>query len=220
MKKILPEDLVALDAFVGKYPLKVDLVYAKADHRDNLFGCAIYRSEARMWCHKELLPIILKASELCYKQSGLIFEVKDCLRPIEAQAAMAETEIVRRNPQWLEEPNRLLSPPGKGAHPRAMAIDIILRTENGEEVDMGTRFDHLATDPRHNPAARDYNDLSKEVLARRKLLEECMLEAGKMEGRPILPLPQEWWDFRFPPSYYEQFAPISDSELGSQAVSA
>lgn len=208
MRKILPEDLVALDTFVGQYPLKVDLVYAKAHHRDNLFGCAIYKPEAKMWCHKELLPIILKAAELCYKQSGLIFELKDCLRPTEAQAAMTETEIVKRHPQWLQEPNRLLSPPGKGGHPRAMAIDIILLNENGEEVDMGTRFDQLTAE-----AARNYTNLDQEVLARRRLLEECMVAAAKAEGRPILPLPQEWWDFRFPAPYYEQFAPISDSEL-------
>lgn len=208
MKKILPEDLVALDTFVGQYPLKIDLVYAKADHRDNLFGCAIYKPDAKMWCHKELLPIILKASELCYKRSELIFELKDCLRPIEAQAAMEQTEIVQRNPQWLQEPNRLLSPPGKGGHPRGMAIDIILVNENGEEVDMGTRFDQLTVEAR-----RGYTDLPQEVLARRKLLEDCMLAAAKSEGRPILPLPQEWWDFRFPAAYYEQFAPISDSDL-------
>ena len=40
------------------------------------------------------------------------------------QTAMGKTQIVKDNPDWLEEPNRMVSPPGNGAHPRGMAIDV------------------------------------------------------------------------------------------------
>ena len=212
-KQITPDDMVALDDFAASHPLTIDLVYARADHPHNMFGCAIYRPDAKMWCHRELAPIILCAAEICFKKSGYTFELKDCLRTVEAQTLMRDTDIVRANPQWLEGPNRLLSPPGRGGHPRGMAIDIILLDKNGGEVDMGTHFDYLTKDPGVNPAARNYVDFSAEVLANRKLLEDCMLEAAAAEGREIWPIPQEWWDFRFPYAYSNLYAPLSDAEL-------
>jgi zinc D-Ala-D-Ala dipeptidase len=216
LKKIMPSDLVALDDLAAGHPVKIDLVYAKAQHRDNMFKCAIYRPEAKMLAHRDFAPIILRAADICFAKSKYIFELKDCLRPVEAQAAMAETPIVKANPQWLQEPNRLLSPPGKGGHPRGMAVDIILVTENGDEVDMGTPFDYLTTDRANNPAARDYKKLEDGVLKNRQLLEDCMMQAAKELSRELLPLPQEWWDFRFPYAYSNLYEPVSDRALPAQ----
>lgn len=213
LRVIRPADLVPLDDYLSSHPLRIDLVYAQEKHPHNMFGRAIYRSDARMWCHVELLPIILRAANLCHQRSGYIFELKDCLRTVEAQALMRDTDIVRANPQWLEEPNRLLSPPGRGGHPRGMAIDIILVTENGDVVDMGTPFDYFTRDRSINPAARDYRDFPPQVLDNRKLLEDCMMTAAAEEGHELLPLPQEWWDFRFPYAYSNLFEPISDAAL-------
>jgi zinc D-Ala-D-Ala dipeptidase len=213
LKKILPSDLVALDDYCATHPLKVDLVYAKPAHRDNLFKCGIYKPAAKMWCHRDFAPVVLRAAELCHAKTGWLFELKDCLRPVEAQAAMAETDIVKANPHWLQEPGRLLSPPGKGGHPRGMAVDIILVTETGEEIDMGTPFDYLTSDRANNPAARDYKNFSPQVLANRQLLEDCMMQAAREAGRELLPLPQEWWDFRFPYAYANLYAPVEDRAL-------
>jgi D-alanyl-D-alanine dipeptidase len=213
LKKIMPSDLVVLDDLARGRPVKIDLVYAKARHRDNMFKCAIYKPDAKMLAHRDFASLILRAADICFQKSKLVFEIKDCLRPVEAQAAMAETAIVKANPQWLQEPNRLLSPPGKGGHPRGMAVDIILVTENGDEVDMGTTFDYLTTDRANNPAARDYKNLKPEVLKNRQLLEDCMMQAAKEAGRELLPLPQEWWDFRFPYGYSNLYEPVSDRSL-------
>ncbi|MDE1152876.1 MAG: M15 family metallopeptidase [Micavibrio sp.] len=211
--RINPEDLVALDDYTASHPVKIDLVYAQARHPDNMFGCAIYRPDAKMWCHKSFAPIILRAAELCFKRSGYIFELKDCLRTTEAQALMAQTEIVRANPQWLEEPGRLLSPPGKGGHPRGMAVDIILLDKSGAKVDMGTEFDYLTTDRDNNPAARNYTKFSADVLGNRRLLEDCMMLAASELRQELLPLPQEWWDFRFMPAHSNLYVPISDVDM-------
>jgi D-alanyl-D-alanine dipeptidase len=213
MKPVSPDDLVALDDFTSTHPLKIDLVYAKPQHPDNMFRTDIYRPDAKMWGHRELVPIILAAARLCFEKTGWLFEIKDCLRTYEAQALMRETDIVKRNPQWLEEPGRLLSPPGAGGHPRGMAVDIILVDKNGEEIDMGTRFDYLTEDRANNPAARNYAKFSKAVLNHRKVLEDAMMQAAAEAKRELLPLPQEWWDFRFPKSYSETFAPIKDADL-------
>lgn len=213
MKPVLPEDLVALDDYAARHPVKTDLVYAQPRHPDNMFKCAIYRADAKAWCHRELAPVILRAADICFQEHGYVFEIKDCLRPVEAQAMMAETDIVRANPQWLQEPGRLLSPPGKGGHPRGMAVDIVLLTKDGRQVDMGTPFDFLTADRASNPAARDYAGFSAEILENRKILESCMMRAALEQGRELLPLPQEWWDFRFPAAYYSLFAPVRDREL-------
>jgi len=213
LKKIIPADLVALDDYAGKHPLRIDLVYAQADHPDNMFKCGIYKRAAKAWAHREFAPIVLRAAEICFATSKYLFEIKDCLRPVEAQAAMMETDIVKANPHWTQEPNRLLSPPGKGGHPRGMAVDIVLVTEAGDEIDMGTPFDYLTPDRANNPAARNYTNFSAEVLGHRKLLEDCMMQASKEAGKEMLPLPQEWWDFRFPYAYSNLYAPVSDKAL-------
>jgi D-alanyl-D-alanine dipeptidase len=213
LKKITPADLVALDDYVGRHPVRVDLVYAQPEHRDNMFKCGIYKKGAKMWAHREFAPIVLRAAELCFKKTKWLFELKDCLRPTEAQAAMMETDIVKANPRWIQEPNRLLSPPGKGGHPRGMAVDIVLVTEDGREVDMGTPFDYLTRNPADNPAARNYTKFSKEILSHRQLLEDCMMQAASEAGRGLLPLPQEWWDFRFLPADSNLYEPVSDKLL-------
>lgn len=218
LKTIRPEDLVALDDYVASHPIRVDTVYAKPAHKDNMFKEGIYRPQAKMLCHKEMLPVILRAAEICHAKSGHYFEIKDCLRPLEAQQKIIETDIVRAHPQWLEEP-RLFSPPGKGGHPRGMAVDIVLVDQQGRELDMGTAFDYLTQDKSHNPAARDFTDFGRGaeynemVAANRRLLTESMLAAARELGREIVPLPQEWWDFRFPNDYTATFQPVSDFDL-------
>ncbi len=212
MKTIAPGDLVVLDDFVAHKPLRVDTVYAKAAHRDNMFKAAIYRPDAKMLCHFSLAPIILKAADIVWREAKVILECKDCLRPLEAQQKIIDSDIVRAHPQWLEEP-RLFSPPGKGGHPRGMAVDVALVTENGDPVDMGTPFDFMPEDRANNPSARSYQGFSEEIQRNRLLLEMCMTEAAKEAGSEILPLPQEWWDFRFMPEYYNAYAPISDVDL-------
>lgn len=207
------DDLVALDDYTSTHPLRIDLVYAQAAHPDNIFKTAIYKKDARMWGHKKFVPIILRAAELCHAQTGWFFELKDGLRTMEAQAAMVETPVVKANPHWLQEPNRLLSPPGKGGHPRGMAIDIILIDANGDALDMGTRFDYLSPDRTVNPSARDYRDFAPPVLDRRQKLEDWMMQAAQSLDLPLLPLPQEWWDFRFPKEMYDSYAPIADADL-------
>ncbi|MBI1215265.1 MAG: D-Ala-D-Ala dipeptidase [Alphaproteobacteria bacterium] len=210
---ITAADLVALDDYVEDYPLKIDLVYAQPDHPDNIFKTGIYRPDARMWGHRDFVPVILRAAMACHAQYGYTFELKDCLRTCEAQAAMAQTDIVKANPHWLREPNRLLSPPGKGGHPRGMAVDIILLTEAGEQVEMGTSFDYLTPDRASNPAARDYTGFSDEILANRVILESAMMRAAADLGHELLPLPAEWWDFRFMPAYTNKYAPVFDADL-------
>lgn len=210
---IQPHDLVAMDDLADSVPLRVDLVYADAAHPENVFTQALYRSDAKLWLHRDFAGIVTLAARRCFNEQGLIFVLKDGLRPVEAQEAMQNTAIVRANPHWLAEGTRLLALPGKGGHPRGMAIDLIIAHPDGAALDMGTPFDHLTRDPRDNPAQRGYRGLSAEAVRNRGLLEDFMMAAARDLNRPLLPLPAEWWDFRFPASYSERYAPIHDRDL-------
>ncbi len=216
MEQIPHSELVPMDIFLNDEPVIIDLVYAKADHPRNIFKEAIYHDKARFWCHKDLAAITLIAARILHEEYEYVFELKDSLRTYEAQEAMAETEIVKANPHWATGPHPLLSAPGMRGHPRAMAIDICLIDSNGVEVDMGTPFDYLSENPSNNPAARDYTDFSDEILSNRKTLENTMMTAAEKYKMALLPLPAEWWDFRFPNSYTEKFAPIKDADLPKQ----
>jgi len=211
---IPPTHLIPMDGFKGE-PLSIDVVYANASHPRNVFGEGIYAPLARLWLHMDLAAITLLAARLADKRMGWTFQLKDGLRTVEAQGRMEQTAIVRKNPHWLVDgPKRLLSPPGAGAHPRAMAIDVCPIGADGVPVDMGTEFDHFTDDPdAPNPAARAYTDFPASILQNRRALEGAFIDAAGHLGLSIVPLESEWWDFRLPAAIWETFAPLRDSDL-------
>lgn len=208
-----PARLVPLDLFPD-IPFKIDLAYAGPGNL--LFQETIYRPDARLWLHEDLAKIVMLAARTLHQNHGLSLVVYDGLRTVEAQQKMLETRRVRDNPHWLEEP-RLLSPPGAGGHPRGMAVDVALEGPQGL-LDMGTEFDYLAENaaPAYNPAHREHPDLPPEIRNNRDLLTRAMLDAAKSLKLKLLPLPEEWWDFRLPRAVYEQYEPLSDADLPSQ----
>lgn len=215
-RTIAPSDLVPMDLFSGDFPLIINIAY-KTAVPPNIFG-VIYRHDARLWLHRDLAKIVLLASKMIHQDHGYSCVLYDGLRTTEAQSLMANSDIARANTHWLEEPGRLLSPPGAGAHPRAMAIDMSLQAPDGANLDMGTAFDHLAENPaaRHNPAHRDYPKLGEAAQTNRTILTGSMVKAADTLETPLLPLPQEWWDFRLPAGIYEEYAPLSDASLSPQ----
>ena len=215
-KIISPHDLVPMDLFADGQSLAIDLIYQK-NEAPNIFG-VVYRKDAKLWLHKDLARIVVLAAQMIHEKTGLRCILYDGLRTVEAQALMGQSPIVQKNPHWLEEPGRLLSPPGAGAHPRGMAIDMSLQTADGYNVDMGTTFDFLAENAsaESNPAHRDHPYISAEARKNRIILTEAMIGAAAQLEIPLAPLPQEWWDFRLPADVYNQYAPLSDAELPPQ----
>lgn len=212
MKKIDPADLIPLDSFNHKEPIKIDLVYANKNHPRNIFQAPLYLSTARLWAHKDIAAITLMSARILNKKYSYTLEIQDCLRTIDSQQAMQETDIVKAHPEWCEDgSNRLLAPPGHGGHPRGMAIDVRVLKSDGTELDMGTPFDHM-----DETSARNYLGFNEDILNNRKILENSFMESAKQLGFPFLPLPSEWWDFRFPASYYNNYAPLRDADLPPQ----
>lgn len=209
LQKISPQDLVQIEDQADA--LRVEVAYARDDNL--LFGERIYRYDAKLWLYKDLAQIVLRAAKI-FQDQDLRLILYDGLRTSDAQERILKTQAVRDNPHWLEEP-RLLSPPGAGAHPRGMAIDCSLESGDGQLLNMGTEFDFLAEDssPETNPAHRNHPNLSKEVIANRKILDKGIVQAADEAGITLLALPQEWWDFRLPPEVYELYEAISDADL-------
>jgi zinc D-Ala-D-Ala dipeptidase len=212
LKSIPVSDLVCMDEHAERCGFHVNLAYARTDNL--LFGERLYRTDARLYLHKDLAAVVCRAAQICRKTHNARFILYDGLRTTDAQTRMLQTRRVRENPHWLEEP-RLLSPPGAGGHPRGMAIDIGLEDLRGNLLDMGTPFDFLAENahPDHNPAHRAHPNLSEAARANRHKLDESMREAGQSLNTTIFPLPQEWWDFRLPPEVFNTYTPISESDL-------
>ncbi len=212
MKKIEENALVPMELFSGQFPLSVQLAYAR-DEAPNIFG-QIYAGNAHLWLHRDLAKVVLLAAKIAHQRSGVSFVLYDGLRTSDAQEKMALSPIVKANPQWMEEP-RLLSPPGSGAHPRGMAIDISLMDADGKLKDMGTDFDHLSENPHqdYNRAHRNYRALTDEHKQNRAILDDAMMAAANKLGLPLYLLPQEWWDFRMPADVYGVYAPLADADL-------
>ena len=189
-------------------PLAIDLVYADAHHPENIFGTAVYHPSAELSLHRDLARIVLRCARSLFQTQGWILVLKDGLRPVDCQKHLMQTPIVQRNPQWVEGTPRLLSAPGQGAHPRGMAVDVSVCTSNGDTIDMGTPFDCMTTQ-----SARDCSDHPAAILNNRRILEQHFLDAAKALSLPLLPLPSEWWDFRFPADYYNNFKALEESDL-------
>lgn len=212
MKRIHADDLVCMDDLPEWSGIAVELAYARADNL--LFGEAIYRADAQLHLHYILAEIVMRAGALARERHGMSLVLYDGLRTVEAQARMLDTQRVCENPHWVQNEPRLLSPPGAGGHPRGMAIDVTLAGADGRILGMGTPFDFLAEDSRaaFNPAHRDHPQ-NERVARNRAILDSVMADGAKAAGHPLFPLPQEWWDYRLPPGFYEQYAPLSEGDL-------
>jgi D-alanyl-D-alanine dipeptidase len=210
MNKLDVNEIIPLNAFLNTYPIEIDVVYAQKTHPDNHFP-DLYSPEAKiMWAHKDIAAVTLRAAQICNELYGWIFKINDCLRPVEAQQGMETYEY---------DPS-LVSKPASGAHPRAMAIDIEPIDSSGDLVPMGTAFDYFAENPDlDNPAARNYTKFSDIVLdnaaiwSNRQKLEFSMRWAATSLGREILPLPQEWWDFREVEAVWDKWKPLKEMDL-------
>ncbi|MDP9126631.1 MAG: hypothetical protein M3N08_00015 [Pseudomonadota bacterium] len=213
-KTLVAADFVPLNIFEGLYPIEVDLVYAKKDHPNNHFPGLYDPSAQWLWVHKDLVRPSLLTALICESQHGWTLTAHDCLRPVEAQEKMAVYGY----------PPDLVSTPGTGAHPRGASMDFLPRG-----VDMGTPYDFFAKDLNDNPAARNAKMFpgrsEAEALAiveRRQNFENAVLKGAAAFGQEILPLQQEWWDFRLKDgrserlpgaTYWGDFSPVYERDL-------
>ena len=78
-----------------------------------------------------------------------------------------------------------MADPKEGSkHNRGAAVDVTLIDFDGRELQMPSLVDSMS-----KKSHRSYDQLPKEVIANRQLLEDVMINGG------FLPIDSEWWHF-------------------------
>lgn len=147
-----------------------DMKYATSENflKANVYDCA------ECLLRFKTVKALIKANNKLIKK-GYRIKLFDCYRPLDIQIKMF---AIVSNPEYVADPK-------KGSiHNRGGAVDITLVDENGKELDMGTDFDHFGKE-----AAQDYQNLSEEIKANRKILRTVMTNSG------FKILPSEWWHY-------------------------
>lgn len=151
----------------------MDVKYATIN---NFVGKVLYPTD-KVYMRKIVAQKLSEANKYLRENYNLSIKIFDGYRPLSVQKLMWEI---------LPDP-RYVADPSKGSrHNRGAAVDITLIDENGNEIEMGTPYDDFT-----ERAHYDYEELSDDVKANRKLLRDVMIKFG------FEPLETEWWHFDF-----------------------
>ena len=200
---MLSPNLIKID---NRTPFIVDMMYATSK---NISGCAVYKeigfgSDAYihidLWQRLEkLIPVL--------QQKGLLLKIRDAYRPVEAHERLLQLVPIE---------GLFAVSPEKSQHCRGTAIDVILCTTDGKELEFQSPIDcytpyyasELAKgrDKEYKQflqtARHDYNETSAIAVNNRKLLREMM------EGAGLQIIPHEWWHYNLPNGNTDKYPAI------------
>lgn len=147
-----------------------DMKYATTD---NFLKAKVYDCDECFLRFKTVKALINANKN--FVKLGYKIKIYDCYRPLDVQKKM-----------WEIVPNAtyVANPSTGSIHNRGGAVDITLTDYSGNELDMGTKFDHFGEE-----AAHAYTKLSPEVIANRNLLKSIMLRNG------FKSFASEWWHY-------------------------
>lgn len=148
--------------------------------------------------------------------SGFKFLIYDAWRPFDLQKELYDDlsrSIIesygyqdRSDKEQVELISKFIAPPVKDpnnlpTHTTGGAVDLSLIGPDGEELDMGTKFDEMNTKSGVNAFEDTANELVKN---NRRLLFHTMLKSG------FTNLPSEWWHYDYGDRYWASFnrAPV------------
>lgn len=147
-----------------------DIKYATDDNflKSKVYDCG------ECFLRYKTVKKLIEANEKFLKL-GYRIKIFDCYRPLDVQKKM-----------WKLVPNpTYVADPAKGSiHNRGGAVDLTLVDNNGNDVDMGTPFDHFGIESAHN-----YAEVSATVKSNRALLKSVM------ESCQFLSFKSEWWHY-------------------------
>ncbi len=156
----------------------IDMRYATTDNfvKEKMYDCS------RCFLRPKVAQKIVEA-HLMLQEGGLGLKMLDCFRPRPIQQKLWDKF---QNPLYVTDP-------AKGSmHNRGAAVDLTIVDADGQQLDMGTAFDYFGKEAHHA-----YTNLSKEVLANRKLLKETM------QAVELHPITTEWWHYSYRGESYE-----------------
>lgn len=153
-----------------------DMKYATEDNflKEKVYDCA------NCLLRYQTVKQLIKANN-DFKKAGYRIKFFDCYRPLSIQKKM-----------WKIFPDkRYVADPNKGSnHNRGTAVDITLVDSLGNELAMGTAFDHFGKEAHHA-----YQKLPEDVLSNRKFLKNIM------EANGFWSITSEWWHYNLNQSY-------------------
>lgn len=171
-QNLLPE--TADSTFVNLKNYSNDFVYdMKYATNDNFLKTKVYDCATCFLRLKTVKALILANQE--FLKMGYKIKLYDCYRPLDVQKQMW---AIVPNPNYVANPN-------KGSiHNKGCAIDISLVDNLGNELDMGTKFDHFGIEASHN-----FLKLNENTIQNRMLLKKIMKNAN------FNSFESEWWHY-------------------------
>lgn len=160
-----------------------DMRYASSD---NLAGKPIYQQLTKCYVPPDVAQMLQQAQEnLDKKRPGFRLLLLDCVRPLSAQKTLWNKVKGTSKQRYVANPKK------HSLHNYGAAVDITLADSTGNEIDMGTPFDHLGDEAQTRYHSRFLNNkqLTQTHINNRMLLKQVMKQAG---FQPIL---SEWWHF-------------------------
>lgn len=163
--------------------IAIDLRYASTN---NFAGRNFYGAFNRCYLHKQAAEMLSRvAQNLKQIKPGWKLLLLDCLRPRSVQYEI--WEMIKGT-----EASRYFADPARGSvHNYGFAVDLTLLDADGQEVDMGTIFDHfgIEAEPQYEDEMLKRGVLTAQQVANRLLLRKLMTDVG------FTPLKNEWWHF-------------------------
>ncbi len=165
----------------------IDLKYSTTD---NFLGVDVYGDFNEAYLQPDVAERLVVAQRwLQAHDSTLSLVIFDATRPRSVQYKMWNILDMP-----AAEKGKFVSNPanGKGSlHNYGAAVDVSIIRSNGEQLDMGTPFDHMGelAYPRLEQALLDSGVITQEVIDNRKLLRRALRKAGMWN------IQTEWWHF-------------------------
>lgn len=172
---IAQEGLINVSTLPTNFELEIKYASTQNFTNTKLYDCP------RCYLQKEVAWALKKAND-SFCELGYKIKLYDCYRPLSVQKKMWS---IFPNPKYVANPYAKTS-----IHTRAAAVDLTLVTLEGCEVNMGTDYDFFGKE-----AHTDYNNLPKEVLQNRKILQDVLRYFG------FSPIRTEWWHFSYKKNY-------------------
>lgn len=156
--------------------IQIDLRYAG---KQNFVGKNMYPAHTRTTFLRKGPAMALCEVQRDLATRGLGLKIWDAYRPYSVTEAF-----------WrIIGDERYVANPAKGSnHNRGAAVDLtLIRLDNGEELPMGTGFDHFSDTAHHS-----FKQLPSDILQNRTLLQILMEKNGFRSYN------EEWWHYSWP----------------------
>lgn len=165
-----------------------------------------YSDSEEMQLREGALNALGHAQRLLRERKGELwnFKVWDCYRTLRTQQLLFEEysrELREKHPEWsdqaIEDATRVFvavpsfDPKKPSPHNTGGAVDLTIVDVEGEEIDMGTKFDEFIDKAHTNFFDGSQIEKEMEIHQNRMLLKDVMEEAG------FVNYSEEWWHFSF-----------------------